>query len=158
MPLASPGMPLSRKAQKVPFKNWPPFFLITISATGPAASAISFLADAFSDAYGKGLDIDFSDDISGKTTHIGGMVHLENNHLVQNINVRYAIQANPEKLIAQLHARCEAAGFAIEHLHNDPPYYTSPSHPAVPFLLRAYQDVYGGPAEPYVMGGGNVCT
>lgn len=123
-------------------------------ATGPAASAISFLADAFSDAYGKGLDIDFSDDISGKTTHIGGMVHLENNHLVQNINVRYAIQANPEKLIAQLHARCEAAGFAIEHLHNDPPYYTSPSHPAVPFLLRAYQDVYGGPAEPYVMGGG----
>ena len=126
-------------------------------ATGAAERAVKFLSEAFSDAYGKGLNIDFSDDISGKTTHVGGMVRLEKGRLVQNINVRYAIQADVKKLEAQLQECCAAAGFAVKHLHNSPPCYTPPTHPAIPCLLRAYQDVYGAPAEPYVMGGGTYC-
>ncbi len=126
-------------------------------ATGAAAKAVAFLAEAFADAYGKGLDIDFSDDVSGKTTHAGGMVRLEDGMLIQNINVRYAIQANQQQLLAQLHARCNAAGFLVRNLHNSPPCYTSPDHPAIPELLRVYRSVYGGTAVPYVMGGGTYC-
>ncbi len=123
-------------------------------ATGPAAQAMAFLASAFADAYGAGLDIDFRDDISGRTTHAGGMVRLEQGRLVQNINVRYAILADQEQLLARLHRRCAAGGFTVENLHNDPPCYTPPDHPVISALLRTYTDVYGNEARPYVMGGG----
>lgn len=123
-------------------------------ASGPAAPAMAFLADALADAFGAGLAIDFRDEVSGRTTHVGGMARLEGGLLIQNINVRYCVRADQDTLIRRLKARCAAAGFAVERLHNDPPCYTPPDHPAIPELLRAYRAVYGGGAEPYVMGGG----
>lgn len=122
--------------------------------TGPAAGAMAFLAAAFGDAYGEGLDIDFRDEVSGRTTHVGGMARLDGGVLTQNINVRYCVRADQAALIRRLKARCSAGGFAVERLHNDPPCYTPPQHPAIAELLRAYEAVYGGGAEPYVMGGG----
>ena len=145
---ALPGTPPSLEGTENAIQKLADFLWRHHLATGAAERAVKFLSEAFSDAYGKGLNIDFSDDISGKTTHVGGMVRLEKGRLVQNINVRYAIQADVKKLQAQLQECCAAAGFAVKHLHNSPPCYTPPTHPAIPCLLRAYQDVYGAPAKP----------
>ncbi len=121
---------------------------------GDAAPAIAFLAKAFRDSYGKGLDIQFEDDVSGRSTHVGGMARFRQGRLIQNINVRYAVQTNQEEMLHNLAQTCEKAGFKVENLKNDPPCYTSLEHPAIPALMEAYQKIYNDNAQPYVMGGG----
>lgn len=126
-------------------------------ATGKAKTAIAFLSRAFADSYGEGLNIAACDDISGKTTHCGGLISVKDGQLKQNINVRYAIKADQQKMIRNLEAICAENGFQVENIYNNPGVYVSPDHPAIPILNKICQEELEGEFEPYVVGGGSYC-
>lgn len=122
--------------------------------TGPALEAVAFLAQALDSCYGEGLDIAFTDEVSGRTTCIGGWVQLKEGRLVQNINVRYSVQADQEELIRRLTRRCAENGYRVEQLKNDPPRYISPEKQEVRLLMDVCRQYAGEEFQTFVMGGG----
>lgn len=121
---------------------------------GDAADAIRNLAELFLDEYGTGLGIAFEDDLSGKTTCVGGMISYRNGILTQNINVRYAIRQESEALLANLKGTCEVRGISIDDLDYSGPRYTDPAAPVTKMLLDTCHEFLGEEYEPYTMGGG----
>lgn len=122
--------------------------------TGNAAMRIKALRECFSDDYGTGLCIDKEDDISGKTTCIGGMIRMENGKIYQNINVRFAIKQDSEQLLENLKERCRKLGIQIENLSYSKPRYTSPELSTTKLLMDTCHEFLERKYEPYVMGGG----
>lgn len=116
--------------------------------------AVRLMAEGFVDHYGTGLHIDFEDEIIGRTTAVGGYVHVCGGKLTQGLNVRYAIKTDQDNMIATLHRRCEELGFQVEDLHNDPPMYVSLDDPCVKALHETANEFLDGTYVPYVMGGG----
>lgn len=121
---------------------------------GGAAEPLRFLQRAFADYCGAGLGVDFRDDPSGYTTHVGGMVRLEGNELRQNVNIRYAVTASPEKVERRLRDTVEAGGFRCVVLKNSPPSYMPADHPAVRIMTRVTNEVLHTDLKPFTMGGG----
>jgi succinyl-diaminopimelate desuccinylase len=121
---------------------------------GPALEAMNFIASAFADIYGTGLDIAFEDDISGKTSCIGGMAFMEGTVFTQDINVRYAIRTDVEDLRKRLEARCAEHGFKLSFFHDSKPAYTPPDSPVIGVLNDCVAEFYGDRFSPYIMGGG----
>lgn len=122
--------------------------------TGEAYTAVKKLSESFLDEYGTGLGIAFEDDISGKTTCVGGVISLCNGKLIQNINVRFAIKQNGEELIARLKETCREKGIAIENLDYSNGRYTNPEAPVIKMLLNICHEYLGEGYEAYTMGGG----
>lgn len=122
--------------------------------TGSAATGMKALKDCFCDDYGTGLGIDKEDEISGKTTCIGGMIRMENGRIYQNINVRFAIAQDSEELLESLRKRCENLKIGIENLSYSKPRYTSPELPTTRLLMDTCHEFLERQYEPYVMGGG----
>jgi succinyl-diaminopimelate desuccinylase len=122
--------------------------------SGPALEAMSFIAAAFADIYGTGLDINFEDDVSGKTSCIGGMAFMEGTVFTQDINVRYAIKTDTGDLRRKLEARCAAHGFKVTMFHDSEPVYIPRDKPVVAVLNDCVAEYYGPRFSPYVMGGG----
>jgi succinyl-diaminopimelate desuccinylase len=122
--------------------------------SGATLRAFKFIAEAFADTHGAGLDIDITDDIGTNTTHVGGYIRLEGAKLKQNINVRYAIKANQEQLIQRLKKSAAEAGFAVEDIDNNLPRYDSLDDPRLQTLLGVVKDVLGVEGKPFTMGGG----
>lgn len=90
---------------------------------GREQEVFDFLGNAVSAYDGQALGVASSDDISGKTTAIGGVVSLKDGILRQNLNIRYVIKADQEKLINGLLQAAKVHGFEVENLNNDPPVY-----------------------------------
>lgn len=122
--------------------------------TGQAAQAVKNLAETFTDEYGTGLGIGFQDDISGRTTCVGGVISFENGELIQNINVRYAIGQDTEELVDKLRGTCEKRGMEVRDLEYSHPRYTDPGEPVIKMLLDTCHEFLGEDYEPYTMGGG----
>jgi succinyl-diaminopimelate desuccinylase len=122
--------------------------------TGPALEAMGFIASAFADIYGTGLDIAFEDDISGKTSCIGGMAFMEGTVFTQDINVRYAIKTDVEDLRRKLEACCAGHGFRVTMFHDSRPSYIPRDKPVIGVLDGCVAEFYGDRFSPYVMGGG----
>lgn len=122
--------------------------------TGDAAEAVRNLAETFLDEYGTGLEINFEDEISGKTTCVGGVISFKNGVLSQNINVRYAIRQKSEELLEKLKRVCSTRGIIIEDLDYSSPRYTDPDTPVVKMLLDTCHEFLGEEYVPYTMGGG----
>lgn len=119
-----------------------------------ARKKLEVLRAALCDDYGTGLHIACEDELSGKTTCVGGMLRLQGGMLRQSINVRYAIRQDQEKMLAALRARCKSLGVGLENLAYSPPRYTPPELPVPKLLLETCREFLGRRYEPYVMGGG----
>lgn len=122
--------------------------------TGDAAEKLAALRSCFVDDYGTGLDIACEDEISGKTTCIGGMIRMRDGRVCQNINVRYAIEEDSADMLQRFEARCAQRGLTIENLDYSKPRYTSPELPTTKLLLDTCHEFLEVQYEPYVMGGG----
>lgn len=122
--------------------------------TGSAAAPLNALRECFCDDYGTGLHIEKEDEISGKTTCIGGMIRMENGRIIQNINVRYAITQDSEELLGRLRDRCQSLGIEAENLSYSSPRYTDPELPVTKLLMDTCHEYLDRNYEPYVMGGG----
>jgi succinyl-diaminopimelate desuccinylase len=121
---------------------------------GRAYEAVKCIAEAFSDYYGAGLDIASEDDISGKTTHIGGLISLEGGKLIQNFNSRVAIRTDPASLIPRLEALARKKGFTLENIHTNPSRYDLPDSPPVKILFETGKQFLGGRLKPPATTGG----
>lgn len=108
----------------------------------------------FSDYYGAGLGIAFSDDISGKLTHVGGMAEYKDGVFWQNINIRYNITADAKVLVENIRKTMGAYGYRLTKVENSDPCYTDKNHPVVQELTAICNRHLGTNLEPFVMGGG----
>jgi succinyl-diaminopimelate desuccinylase len=116
---------------------------------------LAFVADSFGDYYGGGLQIDFEDTVSGKTTHVGSTARVTADGLLDiGINVRYAISAPQDELIQRLSRKAGAYGYELRDIHNDPPYYIPPDDTLAVKLTSIVNQTLGTSLTPFVMGGG----
>lgn len=122
--------------------------------TGETLHSLEALRSCFPDNFGTGLGISFEDDLSGKTTCVGGMIRYESGVLRQNINVRYAIRQDSDALLKALRVRCVSLGIGIENLTYSAPRYTPPDSPIPKLLMDTCHEFLKKTYEPYVMGGG----
>lgn len=121
---------------------------------GPAFEAMEFLTSALADYYGNNLGIAFEDDISGKTTCIGGLAFMKENVLTLDINVRYAITASVDNLKENLKNTLSQHGFDLVKFHDNKPTFIPKDAPTVHLLDSIVSRFYGDTYSPYVMGGG----
>ncbi len=113
-----------------------------------------FLEMSTREYYGEVPGIAFEDEVSGKTTCTGTVLKMEGRTLTLNLNIRYAITADSEKMIAQL-GTYAAEGGAYWRLERDSrPGYFPKEHPAVSFLTGLFNEYSGKNLEAFVMGGG----
>lgn len=113
-------------------------------------SVVSF----FSDYYGAGLGIPFSDEYSGKLTHVGGMCEYKDGIFWQNINIRYNIKADRETLVANIRETMGKYGYELTNIAGSDPCFTDPASPIVKDLTAICNKVLELDLKPYVMGGG----
>jgi succinyl-diaminopimelate desuccinylase len=122
--------------------------------TGSAQKSLEFIAGTFADFKGAGLGIEETDDIGTSTTHIGGYVRLEDGVLKQNINIRYAIHAQGETVIARIAETAKKAGFSFRVISHSGPRYDDPESPVIRLLTNTANEFLHLDAKPYFMGGG----
>jgi len=122
--------------------------------SGETHDAFMFIAEAFSDVQGAGLGISCKDDIGTETTHIGGMIRMRGGRIMQNINVRFAIKEDPERLRHNLSETAKSHGFQVEDLMIDLPRYDSLDDPRIKLLIETSKELTDAPDEPFTMGGG----
>lgn len=108
----------------------------------------------FADYYGKGVGIPYADEPSGKLTHVGGMAHLKDGVITQNINIRYPVTADRIEMAQALTQTLAAHGFTVQRLRDSAPSYMEADTPIVKELTEICNRVLGLSLTPYVMGGG----
>lgn len=117
-------------------------------------SLMQFITDCFADYYGEGLNIAFSDDRSGKLTHVGGIATYKDGVFIQNVNIRYNVTAQAETVVENIRNRIAAYGFEIDRVHDSAPCYTDADSPIIRQLVEICNEELGTDAAAYVMGGG----
>lgn len=108
----------------------------------------------FQDYYGVGLGIPYSDDISGRLTHVGGIACGKDGVFRQNINIRYPITADYEQMIERIVETLGNWGFYVTQVKNSAPCYVKTDSEEVQKLVAICNRHLGMELEPYVMGGG----
>jgi len=104
--------------------------------------------------YGETEGIDFEDEISGKTTCAGTVLRLEGRVMTLNLNIRYSITADSEKMIERLGTYAAEYGAYWRLERDSKPGYFPKEHPAVSFLTDLFNEWSEQEKEAFVMGGG----
>lgn len=115
---------------------------------------LEFMNQVNQDFAGTGVNIVYSDEVSGALTCVGSMASLRDGHLVQHLNIRYSITADSQQLIQNISESCEAAGWTLDSYVDNKPNYFPKEHPAVELLTKIFNDATGLQKPAYVMGGG----
>ena len=112
------------------------------------------LLSLFGDYYGEGIGVPFSDELSGKLTHVGGYSKLSGRVFQQNINIRYNLKADSDVVLENTKKALAEQGFSIVSCHVNKPMYVERSLPIIDKLTLIANEELGLNLEPYVMGGG----
>lgn len=131
-----------------------------LASLGPdlgSHEALRFAADA-AQIYGKGLNIEAEDDISGKLTCNLGVAATgdENGHRLLSCiyNIRYPVRASGEELKMRVLSCDKPQGVSLEVLSLGKSHYTDPDSHLVKTLLRVYREETGDNSPPMAIGGG----
>lgn len=112
---------------------------------------IAYLSEEY---YGRKLDMEYSDEVSGKTTCAATILKCENRYLTLNFNIRYAITDKSDRILVKL-SECAAKHDMRWELERDSaPNYFPKEHPAVDVLTDIYNEITGEDKKSFVMGGG----
>ena len=103
---------------------------------------------------GSGLCIASQDDIFSPLTCIGGMIKIEDEKFIQNINIRFPTSITEETIAEILEYQMKAVGGRADVSRASKPFYLDANAPAIQALLSAYNDVTGKNEKPYTIGGG----
>ena len=114
----------------------------------------AFLEMGTREYYGETEGIDFEDEISGKTTCAGTVLRLEGRVMTLNLNIRYSITADSEKMIERLGTYAAEYGAYWRLERDSKPGYFPKEHPAVSFLTDLFNEWSEQEKEAFVMGGG----
>ena len=106
---------------------------------------------ALVDVYGRGLQADISDEVSGElTVNVGTMEKLGDN-LVFVLNIRYPVSVKSRTVVDKIR---KAWSGTVEVLKDSKPLYVPKDHYLVKTLLDSYNKVTGECADPIAIGGG----
>ena len=108
----------------------------------------------FADYYGAGLGVPLEDEITGKLTHVGGMVLWDDGIAEQDINIRYPVAADRAAMKAAIEAVLTGAGFADLRMSDSAPNYVDRNSPVILRLAEIANRVLGTALPPFTMGGG----
>ena len=119
------------------------------------AEKFMYLCEAGQDFYGRGLQIQCSDEISGRLSCVESMFgQKEDGRLWMHFNIRYPIEADSEKIVEAIGQSARRRGFSQELIRDSKPNYFDRNHPAVDLLTGVFNEIAGMETEPYVMAGG----
>lgn len=117
-------------------------------------SALRFIRSILDNYKGSGLSIPFEDKESGYTTCIAGKIKAENEKLILNINIRYAVTQDGDRMAARIEEICAENGAVLQIHSNSKPHFISADTPVVKELTKISNQVLGTNKKSYVMGGG----
>ncbi|SFC93863.1 dipeptidase PepV [Clostridium uliginosum] len=106
------------------------------------------------DYTGEKLNINFSDEESGKLTLNLGIINGDTSEIRMRFNVRYPVKANYEKIISNIKERIQDKKFIFEMGNHNPPLHFKKDHKLVLALKKAYEESTGDVAELLSTGGG----
>ena len=107
------------------------------------------------DWLGTALGIAHEDELSGHTTCVDSMASLlPDGRARLHLNIRYAITAGAEEMLASIRRACEEHGCALSAYSDSAPNYFPREHPVVDALTGVFREMSGLDREPFVMGGG----
>lgn len=112
------------------------------------------IVSMLSDCNGVGIGIACEDDVSGKLTHISGIISMKDNVIIVNFNIRYPVKCSGSKLIEKTRSYIEGMGFKVDNITDAPPLYSPADTKEVAALFSAYDYVTGTKGIPYTIGGG----
>lgn len=114
----------------------------------------AFLERSSCGCYGEEEGIAFADEVSGRTTCTATVLTAEERRLCLNLNIRYSITADSERILSGLAAYAQKHQ-AVWRLERDSkPGYFPKEHPAVDFLTGLYNEWQELQTKAFVMGGG----
>ncbi len=123
-----------------------------MGALGLSNSTYNRLYAAFCNFDGSGINLDVSDEKSGKLTISLTTATTKNNKLELTVDVRHPISITHTDILETL--KREFSDWAITAEHIQQPLYVAPDHPLVATLLHAYNSVMGTDEKPITIGGG----
>ncbi|MBQ9263625.1 MAG: Sapep family Mn(2+)-dependent dipeptidase [Clostridia bacterium] len=118
-----------------------------------AANIFRFIA-AFEQTDGTGLDIGFSDEISGKMTVSGCRIETKNGRIFHSFQGRGPVTVPQQTVWDALEQRAVAWGWRAEEKAFKPFNVISPDHPVIQALTRNSVEAHGIPMRPFAMAGG----
>ena len=102
---------------------------------------------------GAALNVAADDGLFEPLTIVGGVIGVEDGHVLQTIDSRYPTNMSGSKIARAIQrAAGDAAEITIER--DAEPFYMALDNPAVQVCINAYNDVTGENAKPYTIGGG----
>lgn len=112
------------------------------------------LLKALHDDYtGTLLGVNADDGLFKPLTIVGGVIAVQDGHIVQSLDSRYPTNTSGGKIADTIQALAgDMAEVTIER--DAEPFYMSLDNPAVQVCINAYNEVTGENAEPYTIGGG----
>ncbi len=106
------------------------------------------------DHYGKGLSIDFSDEITGPLTVNPGIFRYGTEEAFIHLNIRCPVKTPYEEMHQNLEETARTHGFRISGLRERLPHHVDKNHPLIKTLQRVYLEETG--LEPSLLTtGGN---
>ena len=118
------------------------------------ARLLQAITTIFADYYGEGLQIPFSDDVSGKLTHVGSMAQTEAGVCTISINIRYPIATDREQMMKNISDVLTFHGFTIADVTDSPSNYVPLDDDMVTTLTEIANRHLKTQLRPYAMGGG----
>lgn len=116
---------------------------------------VSFIVELFDgDIYGKALELDFADDMSGPTTLNPGILNYENGNGTIQVSMRYSVSYPFEEKMTQAQQILSKHPFSLDVVSNSTPHYVPASDDFVQTLLNVYRKYTGDYSNPLSTGGG----
>ena len=115
---------------------------------------LEFICQVNQDFEGTGVNVVYSDEVSGALTCVGSMAWLTDGRLTQHINIRYSITADSEQLLKNIDGSYKKAGWEMQLIRDNKPNYFPRERPEVKLLTDLFNEMTGLEKAAYVMGGG----
>ncbi len=104
--------------------------------------------------YGESLGIATEDEHSGKLTLNVGKVRVNNNESSVQIDIRYPVTKNGEKIFEKICEEAKNYNLNVELLNHDKPLFVEEKSEIVTILKNSYKEILGKESNIYYTGGG----
>ena len=126
-----------------------------LGAGGNSKDAIAALAEVLGMEYdGAKLGIKQEDELSGPLTCNLGILRYDGLNLTAQLDIRYPLCADEEKMCGAATMALSGAGLALTRLGGHTPHHVPAEHKVVKGLLKVYHEVTGLDAYAFAIGGG----
>lgn len=115
---------------------------------------LQFINSTIEDNHGQSIDVPFEDAISGKISHIMGMVRFDNSVIKLNYNLRYPVTLDGKNIEKSMVNLFNSHNYDVNKFHNSTPSLIDPDSDVVKNLTRISNEMLNQSKVPSIMGGG----